>query len=99
MSNNDVNANFQRDQLYAIFKSHDMVRAFEALVRQTTETTPTQNVEISDELYSVALSGTQSDSRTRMALNEIDQQQQRRYVDTTALQNQINEIKLFIGMT
>ena len=99
MSSNEVNTNFQRDQIAQVFKTPDMIRAFEALVRQATETTPAATGDLTEEIYSVALSGTQAASQTRIALNEIDQQQQRRYVDLTAIQNQINEIKTFIGMT
>ncbi len=99
MSNNAVNSNFQRDQIAQVFKTPDMIRAFEALVRQATETTPAATGDLTEEIYSVALSGTQAASQTRIALAEIDQQQQRRYVDTTALQRQIDDIKLFIGMT
>lgn len=99
MSNNAVNSNFQRDQIAQVFKTPDMIRSFEALVRQATETTPAVTGDLTEEIYSVALSGTQAASNTRLALAEIDQQQQRRYVDTTALQRQIDDIKLFIGMT
>ena len=99
MSSNEVNSNFSRDQIAAVFKTPEMIRAFEALVRQAVETTPASTSSLTEELYSIALSGTQASSQTRMALSEIDQQQQRRYVDTTAVQNQINDIKLFIGMS
>jgi hypothetical protein len=99
MSSNEVNANFQRDQIAQVFKTPDMIRAFEALVRQATEITPAQGGELTEELYSVALSGNQQASQTRNAFNEIDQMQSRRYVDLTAIQNQINDIKTFIGMT
>lgn len=78
MSSNEVNTNFQRDQIAQVFKTPDMIRAFESLVRQATETTPAENSQTTEEIYSIALSGGQQNN---------------------SMQNQINEIKAFIGMT
>lgn len=78
MSSNEVNTNFQRDQIAQVFKTPDMIRAFEALVRQATVVTPSENSQITEEIYSIALSGGQQNN---------------------SMQNQINEIKAFIGMT
>lgn len=78
MSSNEVNTNFQRDQIAQVFKTPDMIRAFEALVRQATEITPAENSQTTEEIYSIALSGGQQNN---------------------SMQNQINEIKAFIGMT
>mgnify|MGYP006330627457 CR=1 FL=1 len=99
MSSNEVNTNFQRDQIAQVFKTPDMIRAFEALVRQATETTPAQSNATEEELYSVALSGMQGASQTRNAFIEIDNQAPHRPPNLTDIYRQLNEIKLFIGMT